>query len=497
MESGESNEVPKPKRASKLSLKKRKKERKLDNGNEEGKKERKRRRTRDLPIPSFSPLDDQCCPFEFQDEDFNRNNLSDKKRTEKSHLKKNNKMQHLTKANNKSVDEERIKHTKDANRSNNVEQLKSRGAGLSLTKKPTPIKSEELKTSDYTGASTNEGNQYTDPIIIQSAKENESTNEAYDDSTVTSLDQATTIEDREHHKNLKKNDVVARQGPRQPLSPVKNKVDVKEEKIQVCKEIDEIEILEGNQIPAKKDTPIQLQEANTKKDLSRSNSKQQSLSAFIKPKVDPKSDTMCYDLNSPSMKDFNVSNAKFLADNETMRKQMHDKLLQESKNNLKPKKNSKSKLKFKKCGLCTTCSCNRGGSLQALEDSAVNDNQNPLQMLADTEAGKERALINRLARLEKSASWFDSLCTKVSRELTRHRNKIKAKMQTVDLKNAPKFLRDVDMDEDTNFSASPFSESHVCNAVQKTFVFRKSKYLKLLSIYHLKIMLTILHKTKS
>ena len=349
---------------------------------------------------------------------------------------------------------------------------------MSLTKKPTPIKSEELNNGDYSGASTNEGNQCRDPIIIQSAKENESTDKAYDDSTVTSLDQAAT-DDSDHQKNLKKNDVVTRQGRRQPLSPVKNKVDVKEENLQVCKELDEIEILEGNQIPAKKDTPIQLQEANAKKDVPRSNSKQQSLSAFIKPQVDPKSDAMCYDLNSPSMKDFNVSHAKFLADNEAMRKQTHDKLLQESKNNLKPKKNYKSKVKSKKCGLCSTCSCNRGASLQALEDSTVNDNQNPLQMLADTEAGKERALINRLARLEKSASWFDSLCTQVSKELTRHRNKIKAKMQTTDLKNAPKFLRDVDMDEDTNFSASPFSASHVCNAVHKTFVFRKSKYLKL------------------
>lgn len=480
MESGESNEVMKPKRASKLSLKKRnKKERKLDDGNEDSKKERKRRRTRDLPIPSFSPLDDQCCPFEFNDDDCNHNNMSDKKRTVKSQLKKNSKMQHVTKANNKSVDEERIKQAKDASQ---VKTVDSPDAGLSLTKKPTPIKSEEINTSDYSGASTNEGGQCRDPIIIKSAKENESTNEAYDDSTVTSLDQA-TAEDNEHHKNLKKNDVVTRKGRRQPLSPVKNKVDVKEENLQVCKESDEIEILEGNQIPAKKDTPIQLQEAYTKKDLSRSNSKQQSLSAFIKPKVDPKSGALCYDLNSPSMKDFNVSHAKFLADNETMRKQMHDKLLQESKNNLKPKKNSKSKVKSKKCGLCQTCSCNRGASLQALEDSAVNDNQNPLQMLADTEAGKERALINRLARLEKSASWFDSLCTKVSRELTRHRNKIKAKMQTTDLKNAPKFLRDVDMDEDTNFSASPFSASHVCDAVQKTFVFRKSKYLKLKNIF--------------
>jgi hypothetical protein len=129
-------------------------------------------------------------------------------------------------------------------------------------------------------------------------------------------------------------------------------------------------------------------------------------------------------LNSPGFKDFNVPRAKFLADKESNLNQTHCNLLQQSKNgkinrnsSAKRSKNSKTaqygqSSGDKQCTLCATCSCSRGSALQSLEDSAISEHQNPLQRLARSDAEIERAFIGRLARLEKSASWFDGLCTK-------------------------------------------------------------------------------------
>jgi len=129
-------------------------------------------------------------------------------------------------------------------------------------------------------------------------------------------------------------------------------------------------------------------------------------------------------LASPSLQDFNVPRAKLLADKEITLDKKHSNLLQQSKLGKVQRKQHTNRPKtsstlqhcrssgVKQCTLCATCSCSRGSALQSLEDSAISEHQNPLQRLARSDAEMERALTGRLARLEKSASWFDSLCTK-------------------------------------------------------------------------------------
>ena len=226
---------------------------------------------------------------------------------------------------------------------------------------------------------------------------------------------------------------------------------------------------------------------------------------------------------SPSLRDFNVPRAKLLADKEITLDKKHSNILQQSKLGQIQRKQHTKRSKasntlqnsrssgVKQCTLCATCSCSRGSALQSLEDSAISEHQNPLQSLARSDAEIERALIGRLARLEKSSSWFDSLCTKgmvcirlnttkqlvlltlpgllillstthplfmhstVNRDLKRHRNKIKAKMQEADVSDRPKFLRDVDLDDEVKFCAPALPKSFVERAKHKTFSFRKSK----------------------
>jgi len=192
-------------------------------------------------------------------------------------------------------------------------------------------------------------------------------------------------------------------------------------------------------------------------------------------------------IGSPSLNDFNVPRAKYLADKETELDKKHTDLLLESKNGQPQRKRvanksrqaapkQQSRAKGKPCTLCSTCSCSRGSALQSLEDTAISEHQNPLRRLARSDAEVERALIGRLARLEKSNSYFDNLCIKVNRELKRHRTKIKAEIQQADGPNRPKFLREVDLDDEGEFSAPALSHSIVNRAKHKTFSFRKSEY---------------------
>ena len=64
------------------------------------------------------------------------------------------------------------------------------------------------------------------------------------------------------------------------------------------------------------------------------------------------------------------------------------------------------------------------GTLRELEEGARAEARNPLSGLARTDAGIDRALLSRLERLERSASYFDGLCVKVGRELRRHRGRV-------------------------------------------------------------------------
>mmetsp|Transcript_10385 Transcript_10385/g.15634 ORF Transcript_10385/g.15634 Transcript_10385/m.15634 type:complete len:499 (-) Transcript_10385:809-2305(-) len=101
--------------------------------------------------------------------------------------------------------------------------------------------------------------------------------------------------------------------------------------------------------------------------------------------------------------------------------------LSSSSSSFAGKKSTKTTKSGEKCVLCSTCSCTRPkGSdvLKSFEETALYEEKNPLSRQAKSNAEIERALINRLGRLEKSASYFDHLCIKVSKELKKHRKKI-------------------------------------------------------------------------
>jgi len=190
------------------------------------------------------------------------------------------------------------------------------------------------------------------------------------------------------------------------------------------------------------------------------------------------------------------SRTKRLANQEKERNLLHDDLLHQSKHVLSSKIPSvsstthhhKSRSKttsksYKLCTLCSTCSCSQGSALTSLEQNALDEQSKSKYMplgLARTDAEIERALIGRLARLEKSASWFDSLCTKVSKELKRHRRNIMGRRRnTIHKDHMDKtnvFLQDaddIDHDMDTIMGAPSLSKNLVGRAMNKAFTFRK------------------------
>lgn len=223
---------------------------------------------------------------------------------------------------------------------------------------------------------------------------------------------------------------------------------------------------------------IMTKELDQNETTNQAHNKQKPLSNYFSKSV---KQSVIDLVDSPSLRDFNVPRSKYLADKEAVLVKKHANNLERSKNGTLKKnsrkgihaKGSLRNLQRKQCTLCLTCSCSRGSALQSLEDGAISENQNPLLGLARSDAEIERALIGRLARLEKSASWFDHLCSKVDRELKRHRNKMKASMKESDHEDKPKFLSDVDAVDERRLYSSALPNSVVNKAKFKTFSFRK------------------------
>ena len=219
----------------------------------------------------------------------------------------------------------------------------------------------------------------------------------------------------------------------------------------------------------------------------------------------------CWGSTSPSLHDFDLTNAQILAHEEKKMDRKHTDLLNQatrhspkprnirknsrSKNN-KQQSSYKSKSKTERCILCSTCSCSRSNAaLESLQDTAVREDKNPLSCRARSNTEIERTLIGRLGRLEKSASYFNHLCKKVSRELKIHRNKIiKERMKRscegeVGDNTAKKkswFLHDVHEDavyhEQSLSSSTKFSDAMAKKASTKTtFAFRKSEFMALVN----------------
>lgn len=192
---------------------------------------------------------------------------------------------------------------------------------------------------------------------------------------------------------------------------------------------------------------------------------------------------------SPSNEFKKEPRTKRLANQEKKLNLLHEDLLHQSKQIVSSTKakiqhkqnsrtNTRSSKPYKLCTLCSTCSCFQGSALTSLEQSALNEKSKGMPLgLARTDAEMERALIGRLARLEKSASWFDSLCTKVSKELKRHRKKImERKVHKNHHHRNNVFLHDVDeidQDMDTVMGAPSLSKAFVGKVMNKAFTFRK------------------------
>ena len=164
---------------------------------------------------------------------------------------------------------------------------------------------------------------------------------------------------------------------------------------------------------------------------------------------------------SPTDNTFEVPRSKRLADQEKTLERAHADLLRRLAKKPSPGKESgvetegeatKRPAKRSLCTLCSTCSCSRGAALTGLEEGAKAEAKNPLSGLARSDAEVERALLGRLARLEKSASWFDTLSYKVGRELKKHRNKVMKKRVSLggapDSKvEKPRFLADAEVED--------------------------------------------------
>ena len=83
------------------------------------------------------------------------------------------------------------------------------------------------------------------------------------------------------------------------------------------------------------------------------------------------------------------------------------------------------------CALCFTCSCSNSAQKRQQQISDLDGDPLDLKLiqnvLEDTQI--ERALIARLARLEKSIAWFEALRNRVHRDLKKHRSKINKNLQ--------------------------------------------------------------------
>lgn len=156
---------------------------------------------------------------------------------------------------------------------------------------------------------------------------------------------------------------------------------------------------------------------------------------------------------------FDVPPSKAISDKEKSRDRQHSDYLRQMAKEPSPGKDSdgdyasaskRTKRGGAACALCSTCSCSRGAALKGLEEGAKLDATNPISKFARSDAEIERALLGRLGRLEKSASWFDTLCYKVSRELKKHRHKVAKKRESFggvgEEEAKPRFLADADVD---------------------------------------------------
>jgi hypothetical protein len=93
----------------------------------------------------------------------------------------------------------------------------------------------------------------------------------------------------------------------------------------------------------------------------------------------------------------------------------------------------------KQCYACSTCKCNSRDGTSATQQKQAT--------LSGSHARQERALINRLQKIERNVQWMESQKNDVGRQLMKHRNVMTKKWvqsNPMSLSDRPKFLADMD-----------------------------------------------------
>ena len=433
------DEVKPSLRSGKLSLKRRRREkRKSGESNEDSSALLNSKRSKRAPIPSFSPLNDDCS-FLFGNDEKETSSSGPHKTAKKANISphSNKDAEYGMQKTNASKSIHQLKRPlKDLNKARTVERdvdakKTSRQSIANFHKKKnTEAEKQDLKKvkdtlpKDTAKRCSKAGLTSVNCAVnsIGSAEET-----MFDDSAKTHLRSKRSNPQQEKEigsDNCGDNalHVVAMKSDTHEHTPISNDP-LPMKCTSTSNKVKDIKLIEVQSEIIAMSTPVTAKDSI----LPPSKKKQQTLTHYS---GSSKSTRTMNDVlpnpspDSPEFKDFNVPRAKFLADRESNLNKKHCNLLQQSNNGRLNKKVTAKRSKTsntvqygrssgaKQCTLCATCSCSRGSALQSLEDSAISEHQNPLQRLARSDAEIERALIGRLARLEKSASWFDGLCTK-------------------------------------------------------------------------------------
>ena len=139
-----------------------------------------------------------------------------------------------------------------------------------------------------------------------------------------------------------------------------------------------------------------------------------------------------------------------------------------------PRKN-KAKLpdfKINKCSFCVSCSCSKSKAAMAKLWQETKQDERISQPLSN--ADKECILGKRLVRAEKGAAFFNTVCTKMNKELKDIRRRMKQIDKGTQV-NKSWFLKDIDKDDESVVPCAILPKITVQKAVNKTYVFRRSK----------------------
>lgn len=201
-----------------------------------------------------------------------------------------------------------------------------------------------------------------------------------------------------------------------------------------------------------------LKQMKTKKETTKNKRKKSAPNEVIQIDSDSESSSCNLTIRSSTKK----ATAK-------KRVKVEKKVKLENKDSTKPLKQKytgnqfkSSSLRGKKlCYACSTCKCNSrdGTSATPTKDVTVT--------LSGSHARQERALINRLQKIERNVQWMESQKYDVSRQLMKHRKLMTKKWEEGNPLNSegrPKFLVDILLDDNGCDESKKLSSEEVVQA---------------------------------